>query len=115
LALVSSQAFPPCARAQHRHAAAGDQLLRLGEELDLADAAAPELDVVALDRDGAVALVRMDLALDRMDVGNRRIIEIFAEDEGVRSRRKRSPAAMSPATARALMKAARSQFCPLPS
>ena len=40
-----------CAAAQLRLAAAGDQLLRLHEELDLADAAAAELDVVAGDRD----------------------------------------------------------------
>ena len=36
-------------------AAAGDQLLRLHEELDLADAAAAELDVVAGDADVAEA------------------------------------------------------------
>ena len=70
------------AAAQLRHAAAGDQLLGLHEELDLADAAAPELDVVALDRDGAVTLVHVDLPLDRMDVGDGRIVEILAEDEG---------------------------------
>ena len=32
--------------------AAGDELLGLREELDVADAAAPELDVVARDGDG---------------------------------------------------------------
>ncbi len=77
-------------RPQHRlgrlqpqlgRAPAGDQLLRLDEELDLADAAAAKLDVMAFHGDFAMALVRMDLALDRMDVGNRRIVEIFAEDE----------------------------------
>src|SRR5262245_45990438 len=40
--------------------AAGDELLGLGEELDVADAPAPELDVVALDRDGAVSLEGMN-------------------------------------------------------
>ena len=67
------------AAAQFREAAAGDQLLRLDEELDLADAAAPELDVVALDRDLAMALVRMDLALDRMDVGDRREVQYLRQ------------------------------------
>ena len=41
---------------QRPHPAAPDQLLRLGEELDLADAAAAGLDVVPLDRDLAAAL-----------------------------------------------------------
>ncbi|GJE35540.1 hypothetical protein LDDCCGHA_5759 [Methylobacterium oxalidis] len=36
----------------------------------------------------------------------------FRQMKGRRSARNRSPAAMSPAMARALMKAARSQFCP---
>ena len=44
-----------CGDAQIRLPAAGDQLLRLHEELDLADAAAPELDVVAGDRDLPIA------------------------------------------------------------
>ncbi len=69
------------AATQRRHAAAGDQLLRLDEEFDLADAAAAELDVVALDRNRAVALMRMDLPLDRMDIGDRRVVEVFAKDE----------------------------------
>ena len=63
-------------------AAAGDQLLGLHEELDLADAAAPELDVVARDRDLAVALMGMDPPLHGVDVGDRREVEIFAPDEG---------------------------------
>ncbi len=49
--------------AQFLGAAAPDQLLGLGEELHLADAAASELDVVAGDRDMAVALDRIDLPL----------------------------------------------------
>ncbi len=63
-------------------AAAQDQLLGLGEELDLANAAATELDVVAGNRDGAMAGMGMDLALDRMDVLDRGVIEIAAPDEG---------------------------------
>ena len=70
------------AAAQLRMAAAGDQLLRLHEELDLADAAAAELDVVALDRDLAVAAIGVDLPLHRVHVGDRGEVEIFAPDEG---------------------------------
>src|ERR1700694_3248041 len=62
--------------------AAGDELLGLDEELDLADAAAAELDVVALDRDLVVAPIGVNLALHRMNIGDRRIVEIFAPDEG---------------------------------
>src|SRR5262249_34273340 len=65
-------------------AAAPDQLLGLGEEFDLADAAAAELDVMAGDRDVAKALHRMDLALDRMDVLDRIEVEMLAPDEGAK-------------------------------
>ena len=63
-------------------AAAPDQLLGLGEELDLADATAADLDVVARDRDVAKALDRMDLAFDRMDVLDRGEVEMIAPDVG---------------------------------
>ena len=63
-------------------AAAGDELLGLHEELDLADAAAAELDVVALDRDLAVTAIGVDLPLHRVDVGDGGEVEIFAPDEG---------------------------------
>ena len=62
-------------------AAAGDQLLGLREELDLANAAAAELDVVAFDRDVGVAAIGVDLALERLDVGDRREVEILPPDE----------------------------------
>ena len=62
-------------------AAAGDQLLGLHEELDLADAAAAELDVVAFDRDLAVAAIGVDLPLHRVDVGDGGEVEILAPDE----------------------------------
>ena len=64
-----------------RAPAAEDQLLRLHEELDLANAAAPELEVVAGDRDPLVAAHGVDLALHRMDVGDRGVVEILAPDE----------------------------------
>ena len=101
------------ARAQLGQAAAPDQLLGLGEELDLADAAAAELDVVAGDRDRAAAAMRVDLALDRMDVLDRGEVEMLAPEERRAARAgKPSPAALSPATGRALISAARSQFWP---
>src|SRR5262249_25441181 len=68
--------------AQLGMTAAGDELLGLHEELDLADAAAAELDVVALDRDLGMPAVGMDLPLHRVDVGDRGKIEILAPDEG---------------------------------
>ena len=93
--------------------AAGDELLGLHEELDLADAAAAELDVVALDRDLAMAAIGVDLPLHRVDVGDRGEVEIFAPDEGRELRAEAvSPAAISPAQGRALIIAARSQFWP---
>ena len=56
---------------------------------------------------------RMDLALHRMNVGDRSVVEIFAPDERRHSRQE--PLAdrlISPATGRALIIAARSQFWP---
>ena len=68
--------------AQFRIAAAEDQLLGLGEELDLANAAPAQLDVVPLDRDVVAALVRRDLALDRVDIPNGPEVQVLAPDEG---------------------------------
>ncbi len=72
--------------AQFRIAATGDELLRLHEEFDLADAAAAELDIVAEHRDLAMPLDRVDLALQRLDVGDGGKIEIFAPDIGNETR-----------------------------
>jgi hypothetical protein len=71
---------PPA--AERRVAAAGDKLLGLDEELDLADAAAAELDVVAGDGDLGMAAEVVDLPLDRMDVGDGGVVEIFPPDIG---------------------------------
>ena len=62
-------------------AAAKNELLGLDEKLDLADAAAPELHVVPGHDDLVVAAHGVDLALHRVDVGDRRIVEILAPDE----------------------------------
>ena len=69
----SSKRLDRPATAKLGMAAAGDQLLGLREELDIADAAAAELDVVPLDRDGAVALIGMHPPLHRVDVGDCRV------------------------------------------
>ena len=61
---------------------AGDQLLRLREKLDLADAAAADLDVMALDRDLALAAIGLHLPLHVVDVGQCRKIQMLAPDEG---------------------------------
>ena len=66
---------------QFRMPAAGDQLLGLREELDLADAAAPDLDVVAFDRDLALAAIGLHLPLHVVDVGKRCEIQMLAPDE----------------------------------
>ena len=68
--------------AQFGMPAARDQLLGLHEEFDLADAAASELDVVPFDRDLVVALVGRHLALHRVHVGDRAVVEILAPHEG---------------------------------
>src|SRR6516162_4794898 len=62
-------------------ASPSDELLSLDEKLDFANAAAAELDVVAFDGDLAVPPVGLNASLHRMNVGNRRVIEIFAPDE----------------------------------
>src|SRR5690242_11618960 len=58
------------AAAQLRMPAAGDELLGLGKELDLANAAAAKLDVVTFDRDVLVPPIGVNLALERFDVGD---------------------------------------------
>ena len=66
---------------ERRPAAAEDELLGLDEEFDLADAAAPELDVVARHRDLVMPAHCMDLPLHGMHVGNGGEVEVFAPDE----------------------------------
>ena len=72
--------------AQPRVAPAPDQLQHLGGEFDLADPPAAELHVVPFHLHGGVRplgpLVGVDLALDGMDVGHRREVEVAAPDEG---------------------------------
>jgi hypothetical protein len=75
--------------AQFGMPAAGDQLLGLREKLDLADAAAADLDIVALDRDLALPAKRLHLPLHVMDVGKCREIQMLAPDEGCDFRNQR--------------------------
>ena len=85
--------YPPASRerrkrrdrapvAQYIVAPAGNELLGLHEELDLANAAAADFDVMPLDGDFAVAAVDVNLLLHRVHVGDRGEIEIFSPDEG---------------------------------
>src|SRR4029079_16078431 len=59
----------------------GNQLLGLREKFDLADATAADLDVVALNRDVALATIGLHLPLHIVDVGKGREIQMFAPDE----------------------------------
>ena len=77
-----AQRLAGAAQPERGIAAAEDELLGLGEELDLADAAAPQLDVVAQHLDRAAAAMGVDLALDRMDVVDGREVEMLAPDVG---------------------------------
>ena len=67
--------------AQVRVAPARDQLLGLRKKLDLANAAAADLDIVAFDRDLAVPAIDVDLPLHRLHVGDGGEIQIFAPHE----------------------------------
>ena len=82
--------------AQRRVAAAPDQLQGLRHELDLADAALAELDVVPGDAGHRVlmvaefgALMGVDAPLHGVDIGQRGEIEVAAPDEGADSGEKR--------------------------
>ena len=75
------QCFQRRPRPQLGMPAAGDQLLGLREELDFADAAAPDLDIVAFDRDLALAAKGLHLALHVVHVGKRGEIQMLAPDE----------------------------------
>ena len=70
------------ADAQLRLPPAGDELLRLHEEFDLADAAPPQLQIVAFDGNPRMALMRVDLPLHGVDVGDGGVVEIFPPDIG---------------------------------
>ena len=60
-----------------------DQLLCLDIELDLADAAPAELEVGTPGRQAIIDLVDVDLALDGVDVGYGREVQVPAPDEGL--------------------------------
>ena len=55
--------------------------MRLNEELDLPDAAAPQLHIVACDGNPLATFVAVDLAFDRVNVLNGIEIEVLAPDE----------------------------------
>ncbi len=63
---------------QFREPSACNQLLCLHKEFDLADATTTELHIMAANGNIAVPLMGVDLPLDGMDVGDCRVVEIFA-------------------------------------
>src|SRR6516225_5076183 len=73
--------------AQLRVPSAGNQLLGLDKEFDLANTTPSELYVVAFDGDLAMTSIGMDLPLHFMNIGNRGVIEILRQINGDRSRR----------------------------
>ena len=77
----AGQGLAGLGHAERRVAPAPDQLQGLHQELDLADAAPTELDVVAGKRDRLAAAIGVDLPLDRMDILDRREVEMPAPDE----------------------------------
>jgi hypothetical protein len=79
------QAQEPLDRAAHAQggvAAARDELARLGEELDLADAARGELEVAAFQCAAVQALVLADAQAHVVRLLDGGIVEVFAPDEG---------------------------------
>ena len=78
------------ADAQLLQSPAPDQLLRLGEEFDLPNPPAAGLDVVPFHRDFSAAAVRVDLALDRVDVLDGCEVEVFPPDERLQLAQKAS-------------------------
>jgi hypothetical protein len=66
-----------------------------------------------LDRDLVVALVGGHLALHRVHVGDRAVVEILAPDEGRDLLQELLPGREVAGAGRALIIAARSQFCPV--
>jgi hypothetical protein len=79
-----SAAFVPGARSSGR-ATAKDELLDLGEELDLADAATAQLHIEIGRGQFSMAAMRVNLALDRMDVGNCPVVEVPPPDIGLQA------------------------------
>ncbi len=67
--------------AQGGKAPAQNQLLGLRKELDLANAAPAQFDIVACHRDLAMAAMGMDLPLDGVNILDRREIQIAPPDE----------------------------------
>ncbi|MNX81695.1 hypothetical protein D3C86_1133900 [compost metagenome] len=67
-------------RAQALVAPAQDQLLRLDVELDLADAAAPQLQIGPRRLQPFAGLVDVDLFLDRLDIQHRLVVQAAPPD-----------------------------------
>ncbi len=68
--------------AQLRIASGCNQLLGLDKELDLTNATSPQFHIMPFQGDHIMAPKGMDLPFHGMDIGDSRIIQIFAPDEG---------------------------------
>ena len=77
--------------AQLLQPAAPDQLLRLREEFDLPNPSAAGLDVVPFHRYSPAAAVRVDLALDRVNILDGCEVEVFPPDERLQLAQEAAP------------------------
>ena len=68
--------------AQLQASATKNQLLRLHKKLDFANSATTKLHIMPFDLHLGMSAHGMYLALHRVNIGNRPIVEIFAPDEG---------------------------------
>ena len=105
--LSASAASPSTVRGLRRSGSRppGDKLAGLGEELDLADAALPQFQVMPVQAQRtAKPLVRLDAQAHVMRVLNGGKIQVTAPDEGAQACPETArPAARSPAQGRALI------------
>src|ERR1700745_295622 len=67
--------------AQARIAPTRNELLGLREEFNFTDSTTPEFDIVAFNGNFAVPAIGVNLSLHRVDVRDRRKVEIFAPHE----------------------------------
>ncbi len=93
-------------------ASAENELLRLHEELDLANASAPQFYIMARHRDFGKSAHGVNLAFHCMNVGYRSVVKVLAPDERREIGKKFCAHCAIAGDGRALMKAARSQFWP---
>src|SRR5215469_3235965 len=80
--LEAAQRLTGGPNAQLLDPATPNQLLGLCEKFDFPDPAAAGLNIMAFNGDSPAPQMRVDLALDRVDVLDRREIEVFSPEKG---------------------------------